>query len=291
MLHDKETYIAMADACNRNGRKDKGYGISRAYTEVVGGEWPYGGVHDREYATVVREFLDTIHREGIYLRAPVMAPEKGTLDLRPYPCHAPCIHATGAESCKSILPLKDKKAFRYHVIGVLGEWVYATDGGMLVKIRDNRWGAFDGKAIPYSSIRDILEGKVPVTLEKVCLAYEQVLRQRRKTGAKCRCSVHPLIDRAYGAWRAGKSACAAIHSLQLAFNDKTSCLLHPERLFRVLNVLRTNGARQVDLRFAVGMLGLEADNGNTGIIMQSPPYNGAFSRVLIREIKVSECKK
>lgn len=290
MLYDKEIYIEMAHAYNKNVRTDKDYSITHAYNEVLHTEWPYGNIYDKQYAPAIRNFLDTIHAAGIYLHCPIMAPENELIELQLYPHAAPTLRAIGAESCKNILPLTDKKKVAYHEIAVHGEWIYATDGYAMVKIRDVRWTAFDGKTIPYSLLRDIREGKELVDLKSVKHPYEKVLQHKRKVEAKCNCSIQALVECAYGACLVSKDINTVISSLRLTFDEQVSCYLRPDHLYHVLRILQANGAQQVELRSAEEILELRADNGNTGLVMQHPPYNMNYPRLIINGIKVSSCK-
>ena len=290
MLYDKETYMAIAETYNKNVRRDKKYDIGHAYADVIGEKWPYGSGYDKEYASIIRDFLDTVHAESIYLRRPLLAPNYEDMELKLYPHAIPAIRTTGAESCKNILPLKDKKQSKYHVIGVIGEWVYASDAHVMVKIRDTRWTAFDGKEIPYSDIRDILKGKKTAGLGKITQPYESVLRKRRKSLAKCNCSVRMLTELAYGAWLAGKDVLAVVYSLRIEFSKTVSCDLRPDYLFHILYVLLANGAEQVELHLTEQILELHADNGNAGLVMLNKPNGMNYPRLVIKDIQTTSCK-
>lgn len=289
-LHDRDFYLRFADMFNTRCFKSSVTALRwfyATYHKLTNREWSYGQDYSETYADFLTELFNAAIESGGRMRSPLPAPKIKTGLLAIAPVKPPAIREKGALSLKSVLPRGIYHNALYCGIGVRGSWVYATDGWCLVKIRDGRWGAFDGRIAPYSDYKKALESDChkPAFLDGT-VDYESVIPQKTEHTHVWTWDIQPLNAIMYGIHSVACRLKLEHHRVGLRFSKQMQPVyLNPLYLYSTLRILHANGAARVDLECydPLKPLLLRADNGNLGVVMPYMQNNNWIISMLDKE--------
>ena len=281
MIHDKDFYLQLAEKYNLYQERREPF--SAAYRELTGKE--LNKASEASYPEFIAEFLNVCNENGIRLCKPLPNPGNSTVKLSLYPRKAPILHAKGVHSMKSMLS-KDEERLFLSCIGIMGEWLYATNAIALAKIKDGSWQKYDGQIISYDQFDMIADGFTPISID-YRINYESVFPRKIKRIASSSWNIDALTNLAFGALKATQNMQCNLSLVGLQFiSGKPTIYVLPENLYNLLRILRANGAKQVtvDYKGSRRALTFTTDNGNEGLVMPYKFIPEKFSGVLIDPI-------
>lgn len=285
MTHDKEFYLRLAAVYRLLAKENKHTALEKAYESVAGKPWPYGCSfdYDADYIAFAAEFVLALAGSKIKSSPPLPTPVSYfPVILAPASARPPKSAKQGAYTL-ALLTKKNAQHPYKEGIAVRGEWLYATDGQALAKIRDDRWQAFDGKLLTPDSFARIETGRTPSIINTAPPDYKSIIPQREQCECRQTCDLEKLLATVYGTWMLMRYFEAVVYLISLrlsAHNVLFTC--YAQRLYELLRILRINGGSTIEVCFQSRPRSLIffADNGNTGVIalVAKTPNYGVHSQ-------------